>query len=219
MSSAHEILAMFETHGVVRTVEVYERQIPTIYLTRLMRSGRIRRVSNATYVRASRPLTPECVLVEIAERMPRGVASLGTAAAFYGLERPEENVAHVSFPTGFSPPTRKAFAVEAYTETLAIHGLGSVAWRIGRASVPIYSPSRTVTDFFKFRRRLGLRRAIGVLGAFYESELWNPEELARWALASRMARIMRPYLLALEAFGGRGRGPDDQWSCASLHER
>jgi hypothetical protein len=208
MSWTNELLAMFEAHGVVRTVEVYEREIPTIYLTRLMRSGRIRRVSNATYVRTDRPLTQECMLVEIAERMPRGIASLGTAAGFFGLERPEEDLAHVSFPAGFSPPSRRAFAVEAYTEIPKIHGFGVVERKVGRASVPVYSPSRTVTDFFKFRRRLGLERAIEVLRAFYESEHWDPEALAQCARANRMHRIMRPYLLALETFSqGGGRSP------------
>lgn len=212
MSGRDALLQLFDERGIVRTKQVYEADIPTMYLTRLLRAGRIERVSAATYVLAGRTLSEEAILAEIVETMMRGVASLETAAAFFGLAPHPRNQAYVSFPRGHSPPIRRAFAIHAFWEGPAAYGEGWIERPAGHGTVRIYGPAKTVADFFKYRGRLGTARALAILHAYWRSEHWDPDALDRYARCDRVERVMAPYLDALEAFGGEG------WAVPSLHQ-
>lgn len=200
MSSPDDLLALFKERGIVCTKQVYEAKIPTIYLTRLVRSGYIERVSAATYVLAGRTLTEDAILAEIADTMMRGVASLETAAAYFGLSAHPRNQAYVSFPRGHAPPIRRAFAIHAFREGLAAYGAGWIERRAGRGTVRIYGPAKTVADFFKYRGRLGIERALAILHAYRWSEYWDLDALDRYARIDQVDRVLQPYLEALEAF-------------------
>lgn len=198
-----ELLRMFREQQIVRTKHVYEAGIPTIYLTRLVRDGTIRRVCHATYVLVNVALPLDTVLREIATRMPTAIASLGTAAAVHGLEPLDATCVHVTLPLGSRPASRVAFPVEAFWERPRAYGLQVAERDLGAVVARVYGPEKTVADFFKYRNRVGISRALRVLDAYLVGDRRDVDTLHRCASANRMTNVMEPFVRAWHAFRGR----------------
>ena len=65
---------------------------------------------------------------------------------------------------------------------------------MGRVTVKIYSPAKTVADCFKFRNKVGLDISLEALRETWRSRKATMDELWEAAKVCRMANVMRPYL-------------------------
>jgi hypothetical protein len=61
----------------------------------------------------------------------------------------------------------------------------------------MYSPAKTVADFFKFRNKIGLDVAIEALREALRAKLCTREELWAAAKACRVSTVIRPYIEAM----------------------
>ena len=68
---------------------------------------------------------------------------------------------------------------------------------IEKVAVPIFSPSKTVADCFKYRNKIGLDVAIEALRDCLRQRKATRDALADAAKACRVSAVMRPYLEAL----------------------
>ena len=78
----------------------------------------------------------------------------------------------------------------AYTEGIQHHDLEG-------AVVPVYSAAKTVTDCFRFRRKVGTDVAVEALKDYLRRARGNVHELLSFARINRVSRIMQPYLESL----------------------
>ena len=78
----------------------------------------------------------------------------------------------------------------AYTEGIQHHDLEG-------AVVPVYSAAKTVTDCFRFRRKVGTDVAVEALKDYLRRAGGNVNELLSFARINRVSRIMQPYLESL----------------------
>ena len=62
----------------------------------------------------------------------------------------------------------------------------------------VYGAAKTVVDCFKHRNKIGLDVALEALKDARRSAKATADDLWRFAVASRMANVMRPYLEAVE---------------------
>ena len=63
--------------------------------------------------------------------------------------------------------------------------------------VLITSPARTIVDCFRYRRKIGLDVAMEALSDGLRSKRVTATQINRVAEASRMTRVMKPYLESL----------------------
>jgi len=68
---------------------------------------------------------------------------------------------------------------------------------VDRVPAKVYSPAKTVADWFKFRNKMSLDVALEALCETWRS--WNAtmDELWEAAKSCRVANVMRPYLKAV----------------------
>jgi hypothetical protein len=60
------------------------------------------------------------------------------------------------------------------------------------------SPARTVADCFKYRNKIGVDVAVEALSGYRREKKAGIDELMKAAEVVRVARIIRPYLEALQ---------------------
>ncbi len=89
------------------------------------------------------------------------------------------------------PVTVYRFDAKTFAEGLETH-------QVGKESVKIYGPARTVADCFKFRNKIGLDVAIEALRLARQRKRVQNRELLRYAKLLRVEKIISPYLQAIE---------------------
>ena len=195
-ASSDQILALARATGVIRTRDVAAMGIaPGAVLQRLVLRGQLARVGRGLYMLPEFPVTEHHTLVEVAKRVPNGVACLLTALRFHEL--------------GTQLPFEVWLAVEGHAHppridevSLRICRMSGPAFATGIEShvlegvpVRVYSAAKTVADCFKFRSKVGIDVAIEALHDFIRRR-GDLDALWRCAQACRVARLMRPYIEA-----------------------
>jgi predicted transcriptional regulator of viral defense system len=183
--------------GAVRSRDLEARGIPRVYLTRLVRRGRLERVGRGLYRLSDAHATEHRSLAEAAKRVPHGVVCLLSALRFHGLttQIPFQvwmAIHHKAWaPRADGPPLRvirmSGAALESGVETHRIDGV----------EVRVFSPAKTVADCFKFRSKVGLDVALEALRDYRRAHPAGMGELWRYARTDRVSRVIRPYLEAL----------------------
>jgi len=180
--------------GIIRVAELEARGIPRSRLYRLVRQGLVVREARGVYVTSDHAYTAEHTLAEVAKRVPSGVFCLLTALRYHELTTQSPHDVWVALPIkaripGFDYPSLRIvrFSGAAFTEGVETHSIEGV-------DVRVYSAAKTVADCFKYRNKIGIDVAVEALRDFSRSYRGGANELAHFARACRVTRVMQPYL-------------------------
>jgi predicted transcriptional regulator of viral defense system len=198
-SPADHVLDLIDRHGLVRARDVKAAGIPTVYLTRLVREGAIERVARGLYARASAPVSEHVSLAEATKLAPRGVICLASALSFHGLGTQNPHRVWLALPHKAKPPTSSPVQLAVVRMHPRALAAGVVTHRIDGVRVPIFDPSKTIADLFKFRFRVGLDVALEALRAYWVSAYRDQEALRRYAHINGVEKVLQPYLEAVVA--------------------
>jgi len=67
---------------------------------------------------------------------------------------------------------------------------------VGGTPVPVFDPSKTIADLFRFSSRVGLDVTLEALRAYAGSAHRDLEALGRYARIDGVERVLQPYLEA-----------------------
>ncbi len=192
-------LDLARRRGTLTTREVVAAGIHSQALSRLVREGVLERVGLGRYRLPAAPVSEHHGLALAAAAVPRGVVCLLSALAFHevGTQAPAEVWIALDRrarrPAVSYPPLRVVrFSGEALTEGVEKH-------RIEGVDVHITSVAKTVADLFKYRNKVGLDVALEALREGWRDRRFTMGELDRAARASRVERVMRPYVEGIAA--------------------
>jgi predicted transcriptional regulator of viral defense system len=136
-------------------------------------------------------------LVEVSKKAPNGVVCLISALSFHELtiQTPHHVWLAVNRksrkPKIDYPPIRVFFfSDKSFTNGIEIH-------HIMEHDVRIYNAPKTVIDCFRWRRAVGLDVAIEAAKEYLKWEESSPAILMEYAKASKVEKIVRPYLEAM----------------------
>jgi predicted transcriptional regulator of viral defense system len=196
-SNRTAVLLDLARKGPVRARDLDEAGVPRSYLQRLCDRGLLERVDRGLYRLVDAPITEHHSLAEVGKRVPHGIICLLSALRFHELSTENPHAVWVMidrrarYPRTAYPPLEVVRASGAARE----HGL----WirRIEGVSVRITTPAKTVTDCFRYRRRVGLDVAIAALRDYLRTHRGGIDALVNAARADRVYTILRPYLEAL----------------------
>jgi len=197
--SASRLLELVDRLGLVRARDVAAAGIPTVYLTRLVRAGALERVARGLYARASSLVGEHVSLAEVAKLAPRGVVCLLSALGFHGLGTQNPRRVWLALPHKAKPPTSAPVGLVVVRMHLRALAAGVVVHDVDGTSVPVFDPSKTIADLFKFRSRVGLDVALVALRAYAGSAHRDLETLRRYARIDGVERVLQPYLEATAA--------------------
>ena len=190
-------LRLARRRGLLHTRDIAASGIPTVVLTRLVRSGQLVRAGRSVYVLPGRPGSAHRSLAEVALRAPRGVVCLLSALRVHeiGTQAPFE--VWLALPAGVAAPRLDSPAIRVVRMTGESLARGIQHIEIDGVKVPVYDTAKTIADCFKFRNKIGLDVALEALREAWRERKVKTDALWRYAKLNRVANVMRPYLEAL----------------------
>lgn len=195
-SRDERVLKAIRQLGIARPVDLQMLGISRFEVYRLLKAGKVQRLTRGLYVVRGHAYTEKHTLVQVARRVPRGVFCLLTALRFHGMttQSPAEVWVALSekarTPRLDYPRLRIArFSGQALSEGVETHQIENVDARV-------YSAAKSVADCFRYRNKVGIDVAVEALRDFSRRR-GSATELARFARICRVERVMQPYLDAL----------------------
>jgi predicted transcriptional regulator of viral defense system len=197
-TSIQKAITLFREHGgTLRTGEALRLGIHPRTLYAMRDAGVLERLSRGLYRLAEMPPLSSPDLIIVALRIPKAVICLISALAFHELTTQVTHAVDIALRSGAErprldyPPLRIFwFSGPAWSEGVETH-------HIDGTPVQIYSPEKSVTDSFKYRRKLGLDVAIEALKLYRQHRDFDAVKLLHFARICRVERVMKPYLEAL----------------------
>jgi len=196
--SVQNAIALFRRHsGTLRTAEALRLGIHPRTLYAMRDSGVLERLSRGLYRLAELPPLSNPDLVTVALKVPQAVVCLVSALAFHELTTQIPHAVDVALrnraerPRLDYPPLRIFwFSGPAWSEGVETHPIDGVPVRI-------YGPEKSITDAFKYRRKIGLDVALEALKLYRQHQDLDVSRLLHYARVCRVEKVIRPYLEAL----------------------
>ena len=191
------VLRLARRRGLLHTRDIASLGVPTVVLTRLVRSHRLVRTGRGVYALPGRHGSAHRSLAEVALRAPRGVVCLLSALRVHeiGTQAPFE--VWLALPAGVAAPRLESPAIRVVRLSGDSLTQGIQRVEIDGVKVPVYDAAKTVADCFKFRNKIGLDVALEALREAWRERKVKTDALWRYAKINRVANVMRPYLEAL----------------------
>jgi len=184
--------------GVFRARDFVMAGYPREYLRRLVAREQVRQISRGLYASTSFQGNEHQTLVEVAKRVPAGVVCLVSALSFHQLGTQLPSEVWLALPIGTSYPHIRDMPVRFCKFSGPTHALGIEEHHLPGGTVRVYSPAKTVVDCFKFRNKIGMDVAIEALSDCLRKRRATVTQLNEFAAACRVAKVMRPYLEAMQ---------------------
>jgi len=183
---------------LIRASDATAAGIPRITLSRLAKSGAIRRAGRGLYSTVKTGTYDHPDMVEASLLVPKGVVVLLSALNFHGIgTHPAWEVwmqlpANYPTPKVTHPPLRiiRSRRPGAFTEGVETHIVAGYPVRVT-------SLDRTIVDCFKHRNQVTLELCLEALRERMKMPRRSLQDLHRYAAMMGVSRIMQPYLEAL----------------------
>jgi predicted transcriptional regulator of viral defense system len=198
ISPLHKLQKLTSKRPLIRVSDAAAAGIPRITLSRLAKSGAIRRAGRGLYSTAKTGAYDHPDMVEASLLVPKGVIVLLSALNFHGIgTHPAWEVwmqlpANYPTPKVTHPPLRivRSRMPEAFTEGVETHIVAGYP-------VKITSLDRTIVDCFKHRNLVTLELCLEALRERMKMPRRSLQDVHRYAAMMGVSRIIQPYLEAL----------------------
>ena len=188
------VLKRVRTRGLLHTRDVVALGVPSVVLTRLVRTGQLERTGRGVYALPDTSIGAQRSLAEVSLRVPRGVVCLLSALRYHeiGTQAPFE--VWLALPPGVAVPRVASPALRVMRMSGEALTAGIDRVRIDGVKVPVFNAAKTVADCFKFRNKIGLDVAMEALREAWMGKKVTMDDLWRYAAVDRVGKIMRPYM-------------------------
>ncbi len=195
---AQRILSLARQKGLLRASDLDAIEAPRVVLTRLIEGGLLERVSRGLYRLPSHPGSEHEGLATIAAKVPQAVFCLLTALQFHELTTQLPRQVWIAMPRGSHVPRVDYPPIKMVQMTGAVYTAGIEEHLRDGVTLRVYSAAKTVADCFKHRNKIGLDVALEALKDARAERMASADDLWRYAKVCRVAKVMRPYLEAIE---------------------
>ena len=194
MSRALEIARQ---RGLARARDFISAGVPAVYLRRLRDRGDLVRAGRGLYTLPGAEPAAARSLAEVARIAPGATICLLSALQFHELTTQTPHEVWVMLASGAWTPKSPSAALRVVRASGASLVCGTALHPVGKVSVSVTTPAKTVADCFKYRGKIGIDIAIEALRDCLRLKKASVDELWHFATCCRVANVMRPYLEAM----------------------
>ena len=193
--------ALLSEKSLVRMREFRDAGIGAETVARLVRDGTVERVARGLYQLSGALPAPQHNFAEAAALVPKGVICLTSALQYHEMTLQMPSAVWMAIDrTGWKPKVEYPsirfvrFGPKAMSEGVKRHQIDGVV-------VPVFEPTKTIVDCFRYRNKIGLDIALESLREGLRSKRVTPDQLWKFARSARAWTVMRPYVEAMVADG------------------
>ena len=193
-STEKKVLDFVRKGGILRPQDLQRKGLPSDYLWRLHKQGKLEKVGRGLYALECAELSEHQTVVQAALRVPHGVVCLLSALRFHDFTTQSTFEIWMAIDVKARAPKEEIIPLRIVRFSGKALTAGVETHTIEGTSVKVYNPAKTVADCFKYRNKIGLDVAIEALRDCWRKKLATSDELWQYAKVCRVARVMRPYL-------------------------
>lgn len=195
MATKLELLEdLARTQTLVRPADLRRRKLPTSYLGRLVRNGRLVRRTRGVYASPDSEIGAYHDWELACLRVPQGVLCLTTALMFHDIGTQSPRVVWMAIDGKAWQPRIEYPPVRFVRFSGAALDYGVMTSSSGQTTLRVTTVAKTVADCFKYRRKLGLDVAVEALREGWRERKFTMADLAEAARVCRVTRVVQPYL-------------------------
>jgi len=183
---------------IVRPKDLSKANLPQMYLYRLLEKGEVKRLSRGLYEYVGREITEKTTIAEVCKMFPKAVVCLLTALQFYDVTTQSPHKVWIALENSAWRPDVRKYPVRIVHMSGMSLTEGVITAKIEGVEVKIFNLAKTVADCFKFRNKVGLDVALEALNEVRRRKLATSDELWKYAKICRVAKVMRPYMEAIQ---------------------
>jgi predicted transcriptional regulator of viral defense system len=198
-------LALLSQQGLVRLSEFIAAGVTAATVARMLANGEVAKLGRGLYQLPNAAGDANQELAQVAKMVPGGVICLTSALAFHELTDTVPSRVWLAIGLRDRKPSMSwpALQVVRFREPLLRSGIETHV--IAGVTVTVTDPAKTVVDLFRYRQPAGRRYrvspglglAIEGLREALRQRKATPAEIARYADAGGIWKVVRPYLEAL----------------------
>lgn len=181
----------------MRAKDLIEHGIPRVMLTRLVRAGKLERVSRGLYNIPDQSINENRSLAEVAIRVPSAIVCLLSALRLHGVGTQAPFEVWIAIHDHRAAPRLDRPALRVIRMSGNALSEGIETFIVDNVNIKVFSLAKTITDCFKFRNKIGLDVALEALRDAWNQHKVTMDELWHYATIDRVTNVMRPYLEAL----------------------
>jgi predicted transcriptional regulator of viral defense system len=184
-------------HGILRSSEAQNLGIHPETINRMLERELITKEEKGLYKLAEKQIETDPDIINIAKLVPKAVFCLLTALSFHDMTREIPRRVYVALPFGYKAPDISHPPLEVVNLSQKPYEAGIENHILSGVTVPVYNEAKTVTDCFKFRRKIGESIAIEALKEYLKRDDHDIQLLLEYAKINRIKSRIEPYLRAL----------------------
>ena len=187
-----------ERGGVVRTAEAAKAGVHHATLYWMRDAGLVERMARGVYRPSELPGLSKHDISIVAARAPSAVLCLVSALDFHGIGTQIPAAVSIAIGPKEWKPRFDYPPISVYRMSGSAFWKGREEHELDGVKVHVFGVAKTVADCFKFRNKIGLDVAIEALQDAIRSRRTTPAQIMEYAEIDRVARIVLPYLRALQ---------------------
>lgn len=180
--------------GVLTTGELEEAGISYYFIKKLMRSNEIERIKQGVY-RWLEGSNDEWA--EVKKIVPQGVFCLFSAAALHELSTFVSSEYHVAIPWKSKVTLPHYPPIQLYFWKDNQYHIGQVDYKNDALDLVLYDLEKTVCDFVKFRRKVGLDITKEVIRNYLNRKDRNLDKLMAYSRQLKISSVVKRYIEVL----------------------
>ena len=187
---------LFEIAGekkLIKPKDLTAEKIPTVYLSRLVKQGKLLQVGKGLYSLPDTLLDENQSLLEVQHLVPKGVFCLLTALQFHNLTTQNPFQVWLAVDRNAAVPRIRSIQNRIFRVSGKMFSAGIEEHQVEGGTIRVYSPAKTVADCFKYRSKVGLDVAMEALKDAWRKRLIRMDELFRFAKLNRVTNVLLPY--------------------------
>lgn len=192
-----ELLDYVRKKGVIRASELGKLNLPSVYLTRLVREGRLERISRGLYRLPEGEITEYFTHQQVAKKIPHGVICLISALRFHDLTTQIPHQVWIAIERGKWGISSNDLPIRICEFSGPSFHEGIESHLIGKTTVRVYNVAKTIADCFKYRNKVGLDVALEALRGALSERKCSIGDIWKYAGICRVTNVIRPYMEAL----------------------
>jgi predicted transcriptional regulator of viral defense system len=188
---SERIRSLADRFRVIRASELKKYRIHHQSLRRTLDRGILIKVHRGLYASKDLSATLDQRIVLACKRVPHGVVCLESALQFHGLIPSVSDAVWMAIDRKARKPNLNGLEVRFVRFSGRALTQGVVNARIDGVSVRIYSTAKTIADCLKYRRKIGIEKALHALRAGTQLNKCSRERLLHFANICRVGKLLR----------------------------
>lgn len=193
MKLSERVLKIAEEKKLIKPKDLIAEKIPTVYLSRLEKQGKLLRLCKGLYSLPETLLDENQSLLEVQHQVPKGVFCLLTALQFHDLTTQNPCQVWLAVDRKAAIPRIRSVQNRIFRMSGEMFSAGIEEHKVEGGTIRVYSPAKTVADCFKYRNKVGRDVAMEALNDAWRKRKIKMDELWEFTQINKVSNVISPY--------------------------